>query len=1381
MNKKFLTALLLGAFTIASTSTLVSCKDYDDDIDGLQKQHDANVAEIAALKTALNTAKTELKADITKLEGDLATEKARAEAAEKKMGDDLAAEIARAKAAEGENADNLTAEIARAKAEEGKLSELISAEVTRATAAEAAIEAKIATANAAIDAINAALDTKADKAAFDAYVAEANAKIKTLGDDLAAAQKALQTAIDAEAARAKAAEEEILGKVTAEQAAREAADKAEKEAREAAVAALEQQDKALQAFDTKIDARVAAIEKDYLKAADKAELQNEYKALIDAAKKDLEAKIATAKTEVMSELAKQDAALKQLIADEKAALETKIANLKTELTNAINAEKDAREAADKKEAADRQAAIQKLQGQFEASIVTLQNQINTLDQKVKDEVARLEGLIEAAQTAADNAQTAADKAGVAAAKAQSDLATEIQRAKDAEQTLTNAVANERTERTTAITTEKNERVAAINKEIADRAAAIQKVNDKLDLISEVFGNALRSLVLEPKFYYHGIQAIDASKFEYNDVYNLQNANPNGDNSGDAPSYRATLTQIIPDLTATYHLNPSTATMSKDAANYSFVVLNREYSRAVFANKIQPKVYKATTSNGKVTVKANVSNVEYLQNIAADEAVTVLALQYKQKDTVITSDYAALKAYKYNNVLLNNAWLAPKGSATRAHAHLWRTAAEAIAEAYDEANNLATGLIVPINWDSNGIDLMELVNTHRDVINGASTSNDVAWDTKASSNELKEYGLKYSFELLGYFVGTNVTSESAHAQIYGTTLVPQQPAADGKQQTAADAAAAKALQNRGAELGREPLVRVILTDTVSNKKVQVGYIKFHITEAAPLPPGPGPDPVYKTISYEYNDNYTVVCNPADLLNKKLKWNEIETDVLAAINQSSAEFRANYEIDGNIATQTFNQFNGNTASATLLTPEFGVVKHEVETAPNGANTDVISWVVTNAQAWDKFKVANKTEFSVYVRFKKLAAWGGVGRQDAYNEAPDYLVVKLTWKPGQINVTPETNFSSAKLPQYWHGATDIEANTGFDNIWGNVEVPGTEVDVAGKTTALADDEFVFDIRNGLKGNSFSVASISGYAALDAAKSSKVVFATPEVTKVKGADGNTYTLSVSGESTSPSELRATLGTVTKVIALMETEGANQGIVSYQDNDFSRAVLNYAGRKQQGAGQTLTAKVKVIVNTCAPANTVTVKDNTFNVKFIRPVNAENGAVAFADAVDGGDVKAITMAFSDWRGLWATTPYNYFNYYGVNTLTVPGTAATDNWGVDCVRLNPAKVTTTLGTGSTLGQTVDGINTTQGGTTLGSQTSNLVFSYYAPTVVGTAGNRTIHGKTVRDNGYGVLVYENNGTPVDDFKLRIPMTVSYDWGDFVTYIDAEISKTIGVKKQ
>ena len=56
MNKKFLSAILFGALMITSTGTFVSCKDYDDDIENLQTQIDANAKSIADLKASLDGA-----------------------------------------------------------------------------------------------------------------------------------------------------------------------------------------------------------------------------------------------------------------------------------------------------------------------------------------------------------------------------------------------------------------------------------------------------------------------------------------------------------------------------------------------------------------------------------------------------------------------------------------------------------------------------------------------------------------------------------------------------------------------------------------------------------------------------------------------------------------------------------------------------------------------------------------------------------------------------------------------------------------------------------------------------------------------------------------------------------------------------------------------------------------------------------------------------------------------------------------------------------------------------------------------------------------------------------------------------------------------------
>ena len=49
MKRKFVKVMFFGALAL-STVTYVGCKDYDDDIDNLQTQIDANKASIAELQ-----------------------------------------------------------------------------------------------------------------------------------------------------------------------------------------------------------------------------------------------------------------------------------------------------------------------------------------------------------------------------------------------------------------------------------------------------------------------------------------------------------------------------------------------------------------------------------------------------------------------------------------------------------------------------------------------------------------------------------------------------------------------------------------------------------------------------------------------------------------------------------------------------------------------------------------------------------------------------------------------------------------------------------------------------------------------------------------------------------------------------------------------------------------------------------------------------------------------------------------------------------------------------------------------------------------------------------------------------------------------------------
>ena len=57
MNKKFLSAILFGALMVSSTGTFVSCKDYDDDIDQINKELTDIKAAISELQTKVGSGK----------------------------------------------------------------------------------------------------------------------------------------------------------------------------------------------------------------------------------------------------------------------------------------------------------------------------------------------------------------------------------------------------------------------------------------------------------------------------------------------------------------------------------------------------------------------------------------------------------------------------------------------------------------------------------------------------------------------------------------------------------------------------------------------------------------------------------------------------------------------------------------------------------------------------------------------------------------------------------------------------------------------------------------------------------------------------------------------------------------------------------------------------------------------------------------------------------------------------------------------------------------------------------------------------------------------------------------------------------------------------
>lgn len=314
MRKKIFSALMLVAFFAATSSTLVSCKDYDDDISAVNTRIDNLNTElnndIASLTNQLNTAKTQLQdainnnnALIQSLTQRVANDETQFNAAIAALQKGLTDEASARDAAD---------QFLQSQIQENQQN------IVKLAARVAALESAMEQAQAAIKALE---DTKADKAALQAALEEAAATHAALTGRLDALEKALAAETSARQAAdvAEANAREAADK--AEAADRAAADAAEASAREAADIAIEAAYKAADVnLQTQITANLKAIEalqafqaEQLLNnAAQQKAIEDNAKAIDDLAQKeaaDVEAlnKLIAANAKAIDDLAKKEA------------------------------------------------------------------------------------------------------------------------------------------------------------------------------------------------------------------------------------------------------------------------------------------------------------------------------------------------------------------------------------------------------------------------------------------------------------------------------------------------------------------------------------------------------------------------------------------------------------------------------------------------------------------------------------------------------------------------------------------------------------------------------------------------------------------------------------------------------------------------------------------------------------------------------------------------------------------------------------------------------------------------------------------------------------------------------------------------------------------
>ena len=1420
MRRKFISALLFGALVAASTSTFVSCKDYDDDINGLQGQITANASTLEELVTEkVNNLTTEinaLKQEDARLNSPLQAAKA-----------DLAAAIEEAKTAAG-NAEAAAKAYADEKAAAAQVAAIEAAKQAVADA-QALLQAGIDDANAQIAAISGKVTTQEEQiaglleadAALQTALETANANIAaaqgTADEALAAAQAAQGTADQNAATLAQVVENltkvkaeldeqiSILGDKVDQAVADIAANKADADAKLAQVNSLIESNtkaiEALQAKDTELAGLIAENTADLLELADQlTQVQAACTANLTAAKAYADAQVAALRSalgedinKVSSDLA---AALVRVSAAEEAisGIQEALKGQETVNEGVSQSIKDMQEdiAALQQSVVDNIDAvmleigeisgeIEKINGTMKTNsdaikvlqetAIGLQEQLNSQKLSIdeaKEKIGNLTTLVEdyiksndqalkdLETTLNDNFTTAIEEQGetlrdeieekasnlsTTLTQAITDGDAALQKKIDALQTQIGALSGDQSvvELIDDKIQKANDRIDDVKTSISDLETKIQgqladvngRIDDVLDELHgankalmnyinavegqlgrmyDVLSKQLKGLVFNPEMYYQGIEAIGIKSFNYNAIVGGVDevADVNKDQSKDGVNIRkaSTGTSVVPVVSASYWLNPSNASIDTATANvkdhFKFIVNNATYTRAASEEDIRvDSVRYDEKKNGLINVFFSMKNADNIAKIPVhgDGNVDVAALSYKGKgtngkDTTVMSDFAALKQYTITDFVINKAANA-NADVDEGHAHLALSAKDAIEKEADGSYKYPTLEIAYDNLE--GINLDEWFNVHYSL---NSEENHTVW---GDQEEIGKKKFKLVYELIGYQANdADKTNESKHATISADNVL-----------TVHDLNGTQGGRNI---IGRTPLVRVKLIDENSNGNlVAVGYIIVKIVDVAVADITVEAEPI--------TNGYTLNCEDNKALNKQraITWLEVENLVLGhdKVNMSKEEFEKVYKLDNTDGTVNQYVLNSNGKYEIDDTP-FGVITQS--NAPEGHETNVLYWTVSNNEAYQYFVQQKNESKSVYVLFTSNIEQSG---------NPD-IYVKLTWTPSSVSASPVAtilNTKDHKSVADWHEANSRAA--GWDELHlqvGDATVQGATCDYEQLVVSRTFNKNPLEIlKAGLN---------NGYAALAADASISYEF---DQTKLAGLEskfsGYDFTIE---DRTDDQVLRASIGG--GFAQAVATINKADGKISIVENENTKVLIN-----KYGAGQladALTLPVVIKPSTCEPASDlVKFENNAFNVRVIKPIFITGSSVGEMQLNNASTLtQDVALSFEDFNEYDPLKFYEnsmskvtFWDFYGVESIELGGTIQTDYRGTGFKPVDPAVFT------------VDFIEPT--------------------------------GEISLKNMGKIKLTQVSMSRANDFQISVPLVVKYKWGELKHEVVVKVKAASG----
>ena len=1230
MKRKLFNAALFAAVLVAApVSTFVSCADYDSDIENLQNQNNDLEALVLQKEQVLNDKIAALEAQNKELE---AAYKAADEALKQALADnktEILGEIATCKAECEAAIKNLQGQIDALKKSLGELQEKHDKDVKTLLEADKVLQQNIDAANNAIKDLESRLTKRIEAletltathtseiAALQEALKEVKADIEKVRKEFADADKALedklQGKIDDLWKQVNANKTAIENEVTERKAAIDALTEvvnANKKACDDAV-------KELQAKDTELAGLIQTLTNDF----------NAYKDLNDKEVQALKDRMAAVEGQV-SVNTKAILDLAARVADLYKGLD--------QLEAALEAAKAAQELVD----AAQNARIDQLFAE-KADKSELTAAVNTLTAKINEVAGDLANLTVRVNTNEGDIRTL--KSQLSALRTEFDAAVkkfndEIAALK-VKDTQLNAKIDEVNRQLKADIKAVEEGYKAADKEIKGQIENLQKQLDALSALVEKYAKELsaevKGFVLLPDNYYEGIQAIEGDVYAFHewDVTNAMKPQQLLCNE---------FTLHCPEVVANYHVNPSTATLSKDTQYYAYTVEDRKNRGN--NTELQPVIKSVAQDGGLLSVEMSLTdpaaNKTPEVHFDYETEVTVMALQYnnpaaKAENPVVTSDYAVLYLEKLKEVRLVD---------RRSNLDIPDLFSHKVQEpGIQELKPLAGPMKKHVNY-AKTFDIEQNIRTQ--------------FGDKDASTTLPE-GFSYRYTV----VDGDVNYFNAEKAKEGV-IAPQMPG--GKDATVAC-------------IGKNIVVRV---DVMLGEKVaEVGYFQFYIIG----------DAVVETANaVTTNADYDISCEEtAVALTATLSADNVWAKVVEVTGLSEDDAKADYSfVASDVATSgELAQFakNGEEYEAgklgTVVLNENGTLTWTIHynELPSTLEFPLTTYVLVRSNK-ELYEAGTFNEFYLPLTWNPndVEIWGE--KTDGVETVTwKYDKISNQWQNGEIRLYPD--LASQGLTPYTYKLSRAIYNT-------TVTLDNATDYTNGASFTLEDGHYVF-------------------------VDNPVVAART----ITGISGKVYTLKVNADGSKLEATEATTGK-TDLVATITREGE----ITLERNDFTKDMVNKYERTQLALGETLAAHVSYEVKTCAGAVKVVTGD--FDVRFIKPLTVTGKEIEVLDADGVNGVVTIDLG----KNLECFNGYSFFDhpeYYSKFNVTI--TSEQDEWTTN---YNDGNIEKTL-----LKEYED------------------VYANF--------------GYQVENDGRFTITYTNNTAVVNDYKVRVPFTLSHNWLDAHKY--------------